>query len=54
MSNLVYLAAAYAVAWLAICAYLFGIARRQRRLERELDRLQRTVEGKTQQGETVR
>jgi CcmD family protein len=53
MNNLVYLAAAYAFAWLAIVAYVHGIARRQRRLESELETLQQTVEGKTHTGDPV-
>jgi CcmD family protein len=49
MNNLVYLVAAYAFAWLAIFAYLYGMARRQRRLELELEMLRRTLEGETHQ-----
>jgi CcmD family protein len=44
MNNLVYLVAAYAFAWLAIFAYLYGIAQRQRRLELELETLQRILQ----------
>jgi len=44
MNNLAYLLAAYAFAWLAIFAYLYSIARRQRRLEHELKVLQRTLD----------
>jgi CcmD family protein len=53
MNNLVYLVAAYVFAWLAILAYLYGIARRQRRLELELRRLQRTLEGESQNGDAL-
>jgi len=50
MNNLAYLVAAYAFAWLAIFAYLYSIARRQRRMERELELLQRTLDGKRAEG----
>jgi CcmD family protein len=52
MNNLGYLAAAYAFAWLAILAYLYSIARRQRRLEHELETLQRALERETPKGDS--
>lgn len=42
MKGLNYLAAAYAVIWLALFVYLLSIGRRARRLEREIEDLRRS------------
>ena len=46
MDNLGYLFAAYLVFWLISFVFILGIAVRQKRLEREIDRLKRAQENK--------
>ncbi|MCR4408381.1 MAG: CcmD family protein [Anaerolineae bacterium] len=46
MDNLGYLFAAYLVFWLISFVFILGIAVRQKRLEREVDRLRRAQESK--------
>lgn len=43
-----YLVAAYAVFWGLIFAYIFSIARRQRKLVREIENLKKVLGDKTQ------
>jgi len=44
MEGLAYLFAAYTAVWVVLFAYLFGLSRRQRRLNRELELLKKRVE----------
>jgi CcmD family protein len=44
MENLGYLLAAYTVIWAVVFGYLFFMQRRQRGLQRQIDRLQESVE----------
>lgn len=41
MDNLAFLGIAYGLAWVVISAYLIGILRRQRLIEKKLDELSR-------------
>lgn len=43
MTNLSYLFAAYAVVWVAVFLYLFGISRKRARLEQELKELKQLL-----------
>jgi len=45
MSNLTYLAAAYAFLWIMVFGYLYRLARRQQAMEQELRALRETLEG---------
>lgn len=42
-ANLSYLFAAYTVVWIGLFVYVFGLMRRSRHLERELDELRELV-----------
>jgi CcmD family protein len=44
MENLGYLMAAYTVIWAVVFGYILFMQRKQRRLQRQLDRLQETEE----------
>jgi len=44
MENLGYLLAAYTVIWAVVFGYVFLMQRRQRQLQRQLDKLQKTAE----------
>ena len=45
-----YLFAAYAVFWVLTFIFVFGIASRQRKLEKEMEALRTALERKKQQG----
>ncbi len=49
-TNLGFLFAIYIITWAGFFAYIFVVSRRQRSLEREIDRLQRLLD---QQGEVA-
>lgn len=50
MENLGYLFAAYIFIWIAILAYVYSLAQRQRNLERELEALRQIWERKINRG----
>jgi len=44
MANLNFLFAAYTVVWVLLFAYVFGVSRRNRTLEKEIDELRALLE----------
>jgi len=44
MENIGYLLAAYTVIWAVVFGYVLVMQRKQRRLQRQLDRLQESIE----------
>ena len=44
MENLGYLMAAYTIIWVVVFGYVLAMQRKQRRLQRQLDRLQESIE----------
>ena len=46
MGNLVYLFAAYAVFWALTFVFVFNLARRQKGLQRKIESLKQTLEGR--------
>ena len=44
MENLGYLLAAYTVIWAVVFGYVFFMQRKQRRLQRQIDRLQKSLD----------
>ena len=43
MADTLYLFAAFGIAWLIIFIYIFSISRRQKILEREIDKISKTL-----------
>jgi len=44
VENLGYLLAAYAVIWAVVFGYILAMQRKQRRLQRQIDRLQKSAD----------
>lgn len=46
MNNLTFLAAAYGIIWLALFIYIFSLDRKQKKLARSIDILEKSLEKK--------